>query len=328
MNDLILAARAANLCELVQQLTGQAPRRIGGGRFMFFSPLREEKNPSFTVSYHGGRWWWRDWGTNESGDVISFVEKYLDCSFKEAVQYITGEEWSSPPLPPPPPPPPAALEEEKRDIQPFYEWLKSHSLHREVEMYFKKRGVDYHPEMGAVVYTQKSSGHRYVATPCPSPMHILGLECREIEGPGRITLGQKTLWWLPNKSDSVLVTESILDSLAGVEVLTFKKTPSLLALNGVGNVNQLKSLEQVRPQEVWLALDADEPGRSAQRRAVEIVKSLGAKVVEVDIHLRCGVKDLHKVLLQAQTVRENPPPPSPWGALKRILLSRQEGTIK
>jgi DNA primase len=53
------------------------------------SPLRVEKNPSFTFKFvDDGRIIWRDWGTGEGGDVISLVAKLYNLSYGKAIEYI------------------------------------------------------------------------------------------------------------------------------------------------------------------------------------------------------------------------------------------------
>jgi len=49
------------------------------------SPFREDKNPSFGIFQHEGRWFWKDHGTNESGDEVTFIEKALGISNRDAL---------------------------------------------------------------------------------------------------------------------------------------------------------------------------------------------------------------------------------------------------
>lgn len=50
------------------------------------SPFRKEEKPSFSV-YAGGRRW-KDFGTDESGDVIDFVARSLQVPLKEATRFF------------------------------------------------------------------------------------------------------------------------------------------------------------------------------------------------------------------------------------------------
>jgi len=49
------------------------------------SPFREEKNPSFGIFQHEGRWFFKDHGTDESGDEVTFIEKALGISNRDAL---------------------------------------------------------------------------------------------------------------------------------------------------------------------------------------------------------------------------------------------------
>lgn len=50
------------------------------------SPFREDKKPSFSVHADGKRW--RDFGTNERGDVVDFVRRALGADTKGALAWI------------------------------------------------------------------------------------------------------------------------------------------------------------------------------------------------------------------------------------------------
>ena len=47
------------------------------------SPLREDRNPSFTIYDEGHRW--KDWGTDDGGDVIDFIGKACNLSTKDTI---------------------------------------------------------------------------------------------------------------------------------------------------------------------------------------------------------------------------------------------------
>ena len=50
------------------------------------SPLREDKNPSWGIFHRDGQWLWKDHGTGESGDEVTFVEQLQSCSKAEAMR--------------------------------------------------------------------------------------------------------------------------------------------------------------------------------------------------------------------------------------------------
>jgi len=57
-----------------------------GGKYWACCPFHNEKTPSFTVSEDEGFFYC--FGCKESGDVISFVQKYESCDFSEAVEIL------------------------------------------------------------------------------------------------------------------------------------------------------------------------------------------------------------------------------------------------
>ena len=300
------AARRVNLAHLIESL-GYKPRWFSAEKAMFSSPLRVEKTPSFTVSYYKGRWGWKDWGTGDSGDAISFAQAYYGLSFIEAVRKLNGGFSFNVPSSAPAPSARSEYDEDKikfvRKLHSDRTALMSEKERRIIRLYFEDKEVTLYPEMAVVMYHSFKDKKSFVAIPMPHARCIKGLECREIGGTDRKTLGNKTLWYLGRKSSRVLVTESILDALAG-EIVLSDDTLSLLSINGVGNVGKLDGvLAKLRPKEVLLALDNDNPGREAQATAVQIASRYADRVIEVDHHIRAGVKDLHKLLLPARQAK-------------------------
>ena len=57
-----------------------------GGKYWACCPFHNEKTPSFTVSEDEGFFYC--FGCKESGDVISFVQKYESCDFSQAVEIL------------------------------------------------------------------------------------------------------------------------------------------------------------------------------------------------------------------------------------------------
>ena len=50
------------------------------------SPFREDRHPSFSISACGRLW--KDFGTNEGGDVVTFVKRATACSDAEAIRRV------------------------------------------------------------------------------------------------------------------------------------------------------------------------------------------------------------------------------------------------
>jgi hypothetical protein len=319
---------------------GFRPHWRRGDKAMFFSPLREEKSPSFYVQYSDRGWFWKDWGTGESGDIINFVELYYGINFTEAVERLgasspayftpynpeshslqTGDEgnfkskdkekprplgWGYTGLTP-------SIDNRRCDsrkdsvdwVREFYRKGILMNLNKIeiVRSYFLRNGVRYHSDMKCIPVNDRKENRSYIGIPVPFPLKMRGLELRQIDGDLRKTWGRKTLWLLKRDPRRILIAESVLDALSG-EILLGDETIMLCSLNGVCNVSQLEDLFiQYEPKEVILALDADEAGQRATQEALEIAKRHSVAVIEFTGHIDVGVKDLHKLLLYKEELR-------------------------
>ncbi|OPY05204.1 MAG: DNA primase [Syntrophorhabdus sp. PtaB.Bin184] len=287
-----------DLNRFVQEHLDMKPRGRSGGITYYFSPLRKETRPSFAIECYHGEWRWRDWGGDDEdrGDIIELVERVHRVKFPEAVRILLSHEY------------PAAYyereaETEKRDREAktaYARWLYTKLLKVNnvdtVAAYFRERGVAYHFPIGSALYNDFKEKKVYIATPAPTPWDLTALECREIKGDAKKTLGAGSLWFFERDSKKILITESILDCLAG-EVLLDDREMSLCALNSASYVNQLTDfLEEHNPDEVWLATDNDKAGMKARDKAIEMISRTRTQIVLVEDHFRAGVKDLHGLL--------------------------------
>lgn len=55
------------------------------------SPFRQDKIPSFSVTYRYGKWKFIDWGTGIKGDVIDFIMELYGICFDDAVRKIVSD---------------------------------------------------------------------------------------------------------------------------------------------------------------------------------------------------------------------------------------------
>tara|TARA_R100000808_G_scaffold14671_1_gene34502 strand:+ start:231 stop:2231 length:2001 start_codon:yes stop_codon:yes gene_type:complete len=51
------------------------------------SPFREDRNPSWGIFEKEGQWFWKDHGTGESGDEVTFIQRALQVDVGEAIKY-------------------------------------------------------------------------------------------------------------------------------------------------------------------------------------------------------------------------------------------------
>jgi DNA primase len=300
-NSDIEHVKKINLMTYLEML-GYRPEYKYGDRAMFLSPLRSENHPSFWVSRYNGIWRWKDWGTEEQGDIIKFVELYQGVAFPDAVRMLLEEDYPTAPV--------IGNENRNEDIEEarlkkvswirkFYSdnalLLNDKNIQR-IRNYFQNKRVSYYPSMSCICYYSFRDKRYFIGIPIPFPEKLRGIECRELQGERKKTLGCKTLWVLKRDTSRVLVAESILDALAGETILNDNKI-TLCSTNGICNMEKIgKLLKQYRPKEIFFALDNDEPGQKAQEKGIEIARSF-SKINIVDDHIKAGVKDLHKLLV-------------------------------
>lgn len=279
----------------------------------FHSPLRVDRNPSFSITYKEHAWKWVDFGTGEHGDGIDLLMKLHAIDFQSAVKSLLKlpvtritQSHGSPYVMAP-----------RTVRRVYFKWKDQMTAEHEfiIRQYFLTRQLAF-PEGLGLIYIERQVNHAgltlpFVGIPCPSgqPRLMTSLECRALNDQTlekhyrRRTLGDKALWVVRRPASGILVTESILDCLAGNQLL--QNRTSLCALNSTNNIDRLvPCLEQLRPSTVYLALDHDtrlkpartDPGPQAQERAKRQLLDAGFRVVEVRHHVQAGVKDFHKLL--------------------------------
>ncbi len=68
---------------------GIEPRREHGGKGMYFSPFRQESEPSFQVDYDKNRW--HDFGEGCGGSILDLDMRLNYCSFKESLERLGND---------------------------------------------------------------------------------------------------------------------------------------------------------------------------------------------------------------------------------------------
>jgi DNA primase len=62
------------------------------GKKCISSPLRNDKNPSFSIFFsNNGLWMYKDFSNDDAGTAIQFIQKRYKLSFKEALEYVQKE---------------------------------------------------------------------------------------------------------------------------------------------------------------------------------------------------------------------------------------------
>lgn len=83
-DDIALVRERARIDDVVSRVV--ALRNAGGGSLKGLCPFHDEKTPSFTVT--PARGFYYCFGCGEGGDVITFVQRYENLGFTEAVQVL------------------------------------------------------------------------------------------------------------------------------------------------------------------------------------------------------------------------------------------------
>lgn len=85
-----LSVSEAKEIDLVHFLAdlGYEPSKIRNNDYWYFSPLRDEKTPSFKVNRKLNRWY--DHGLGKGGNLVDFAILYHGCSVSEFLQNLSG----------------------------------------------------------------------------------------------------------------------------------------------------------------------------------------------------------------------------------------------
>jgi len=67
---------------------GHEPAKIRNNDYWYFSPLRDEKTPSFKVNRRLNRWY--DHGLGKGGNLVDFAILYHGCTVSELLQNLSG----------------------------------------------------------------------------------------------------------------------------------------------------------------------------------------------------------------------------------------------
>lgn len=310
----IARVRHINLVDYLVQL-GFHPASRTSTRALFHSPLREDTDPSFSVSQLDKGWFWHDFGTKEKGDIIDFVRRHRQLPFPEAIQAILQQplhQHST--IRQSPQSKTKNVNQKAADIRHWYQRARAamtpertHAL----QALFTHHHLPWYEQLGAVwLLLQPDPGRPrfrlpYLAIPFPTAdvRTLQGLECRALgrvdrQFQRRTRAPHKTLWMLPRPRQPILLTESIFDCLAGDAL--FGPRFSLLALNGLSMLPQLPSfITQLQPPAVYVALDNDrnpDRGPKTQQEAIHLINTLGVPAIDIRIHTQAHVKDLVKLL--------------------------------
>jgi len=246
--------KARNIC-IVKTLAklGHFPTKIAEKEAWFLSPLRSETQASFNVSLIKNLWY--DFGTGIGGNVIDLVMLLDNCSFQDALNFLSDQNISfsfSPDIP-----------VIKKDNDEIIGIVNVQSIsHPALCGCLRSRGI---PLAVGKAYCKEIryslKGKEFFALGLQN--HLCGWELRNKYFKG--SSSPKSYAYFRNGSKSLLITEGMFDflSLAILEK-ELVNTSDLIILNSLAFLVQIQT-HIPEYHQVLLYLDNDPAGDSATR---------------------------------------------------------------
>jgi len=270
------------------QQQGYAPARVQGFHYWYYSPLRNERAPSFKVNTERNQWY--DFGSGEHGDIIDLVCTLHRCSISEAIQHLCGtkqvahQEFSFGGK--------RKFSERKLEIlsaQP----LSNPNLLR----YLAVRAI---PLSVAKAYCSevlfRNMKRTYYAIGFAND--ALGWEIRNMYFKGCIA--PKAITTIKRESDRLQIFEGFMDFLSW-QVLNPSSTSDAIVLNSLALLPRIK--EQIAGyREVESFLDNDDAGR----KSFAVLKQIFPQIVDGATRYRAH-KDLNEWLVAQSKIKEKQP---------------------
>ncbi len=240
---------ARNIC-IVKTLAnlGHYPTRESEKEAWLLSPLRSETQASFNVSLNKNLWY--DFGTGKGGNVIDLVMLLENCSFQDALNFLSENTISfsfGPDIP-----------DTKKDIDTVIDIVQVQSIsHPALCGYLSSRGI---PLAVGNSYCKeiryKLKGKEFFSLGLQN--HLGGWELRNKYFKG--SSAPKSYTHLKNGSKNLLVTEGLFDFLS-LAVLENKlvNTSDVIILNSLAFLAQIQT-HIPEYQQVLLYLDNDPAG--------------------------------------------------------------------
>ena len=244
--------KARTIC-IVKTLAklGHFPSRKTEKEAWFLSPLRSETQASFNVSLNKNLWY--DFGTGKGGNVIDLVMLLKNCSFQDALNFLSDNIVSFSFCP--------DISGTKKDNEAVIAIEQVQSIsHPALSGYLRSRGI---PLALGNVYCKEIrysfKGKEFFALGLQN--HLGGWELRNKYFKG--SNSPKSYTHFKNGSKSLMVTEGMFDLLS-LAVLDKK----LMSTSDVIILNSLSFLTQIQTHipeydQIFLYLDNDPAGDSA-----------------------------------------------------------------
>ncbi len=259
---------------------GILPHKENSRYGFYFSPLREERTPSFKVDYLQNLWY--DFGLGEGGSIIDLVMRLERCDFTQAIRLLGGNKGV---------PIAASVPPSVSPNVPTLRILFDMPLrHPALVGYLSSRGID--PAIAAVYCREVHyaiNGREYFAVGFRNDAGGWELRSECFKG----SASPKHITTIDHGSDTVVAFEGFMDFMS---YLKLKNSERLLidavVLNSIVNTPKAFPFLE-RHSSIRLYFDNDDAGRKA---TAEIV----ARFRHIEVVDRCelyrGFKDINEYL--------------------------------
>ena len=270
------------------QQQGYAPARVQGIHYWYYSPLRNERTPSFKVNTERNQWY--DFGTGEHGDIIDLVCTLHHCTISEAIGLLSGAKQ-------------VAHQEfsfggERKISERKLEILSAQPLSNSYLLrYLAARAI---PLPVASAYCSEvlfqNMKRTYYAIGFAND--AMGWEIRNMYFKGCIA--PKAVTTIKRGTDCLQIFEGFMDFLSW-QTLNPSSTCDAIVLNSLALLPRIKE-QMMGYKEVESFLDNDDAGR----KSFAVLRQMFPQVVDGAARYR-EHKDLNEWLVAQSKVQENQP---------------------
>lgn len=270
------------------QQQGYAPARVQGIHYWYYSPLRNERTPSFKVNTERNQWY--DFGSGEHGDIIDLVCALHRCTISEAISLLSGAKQ-------------VAHQEfsfggERKISERKLEFLSAQPLSNPYLLrYLAARAI---PLPVASAYCSEvlfqNMNRTYYAIGFVND--ALGWEIRNMYFKGCIA--PKAVTTIKRGTDRLQIFEGFMDFLSW-QVLNPSSTSDAIVLNSLALLPRIQEKTKGYKQ-VESFLDNDDAGR----KSFEVLKQFYPQIIDGSVNYRT-YKDLNEWLVAQSQLKEKQP---------------------
>ncbi|WP_314700361.1 toprim domain-containing protein [Prevotella jejuni] len=270
------------------QQQGYAPARVQGIHYWYYSPLRNERTPSFKVNTERNQWY--DFGSGEYGDIIDLVCALHRCTISEAISLLSGAKQ-------------VAHQEfsfggERKISERKLEILSAQPLSNPYLLrYLAARAI---PLPVASAYCSEvlfqNMNRTYYAIGFVND--ALGWEIRNMYFKGCIA--PKAVTTIKRGTDRLQIFEGFMDFLSW-QVLNPSSTSDAIVLNSLALLPRIQEKTKGYKQ-VESFLDNDDAGR----KSFEVLKQFYPQIIDGSVNYRT-YKDLNEWLVAQSQLKEKQP---------------------